>query len=111
VTRSGHNNSMKSKVGIAEFKAHLSDYVRAAQKGKEIIIKDRDTPVAKLVPIVNDLRPAMPPIRRATRSMAEVERMIDEAPNPPRIPAEVIDRAIEETRKDVYDKWIAGELT
>jgi len=110
VTRSGHNNSMKSKVGIAEFKAHLSEYVRAAQKGKEIIIKDRDTPVAKLVPI-DGLRTAPPAIIRATRSMAEFERMIDEAPDPPRIPAEAIDRAIEETRKDVYDKWIAGELT
>jgi prevent-host-death family protein len=101
---------MKSNVGIAEFKAHLSDYVRAAQKGKEIVIKDRDTPVARLVPI-DDPRPAPPPIIRATRSMAEVERMIDAVPNRPRIPAEVIDRAIEETKKDVYDKWIAGELT
>jgi prevent-host-death family protein len=101
---------MKAKVGIAEIKAHLSDYVRAAQKGKEFIIKDRDTPVAKLVPI-DDPRPAPPPIIRATRSWAEVERMLDARPPFPIIPAEAIDRAIEETKKDVYDKWIAGELT
>jgi len=98
---------MKSKVGIAEFKAHLSEYVRAAQKGKEIVIKDRDTPVAKLVP-VNDLRPDPPAIRRPTKSWADFERMIDGAPIRTQIPAEVIDRAIEETRKD---KWPPDELT
>ncbi|HXB68829.1 MAG TPA: type II toxin-antitoxin system prevent-host-death family antitoxin [Candidatus Acidoferrales bacterium] len=91
-----------TNVGIAEFKTHLSEYVRAAQKGKEIIIKDRDTPVAKLVPI-DDARPALPKIIRATRSWAEFERMLDAAPDPPQIPADAIDRAIEETRKDVYD--------
>jgi len=42
---------MKREVGIAELKAHLSEYVRAASKGKEIVIKDRDTPIAKLTPI------------------------------------------------------------
>jgi prevent-host-death family protein len=98
-----------TNVGIAEFKTHLSEYVRAAQKGKEIVIKDRDTPVAKLVPIDDPRLP--PPIIRATRSMAEVVRMLDARPPFPIIPAEAIDRAIEETKKDVYDKWIAGELT
>jgi len=101
---------MKSKVGIAEFKAHLSEYVRAAQKGKEIIIKDRDTPVARLVPI-DGLRTAPPPIRLAKRSWAEFVRKLEAVPNRPQIPVEAIDRALEETKKDVYDKWIAGELT
>jgi len=101
---------MKSKVGIAEFKAHLSEYVRAAQKGKEIIIKDRDTPVAKLVPL-NGLHPAQPAIRPARRSWAEFVRKLESVPIRPQIPADVIDRALEETKKDVYDKWIAGELT
>jgi prevent-host-death family protein len=101
---------MKSKVGIAEFKAHLSEYVRAAQKGKEIIIKDRDTPVARLVPI-DDLHLAPPRIIRPTRSWAEFERMLDARPPFPVIPAEEIDRAIEETRKDAYDSWIDGEHT
>jgi prevent-host-death family protein len=99
-----------SNVGIAELKAHLSEYVRAARKGEEIIIKDHDTPVAKLVPF-DDPRLTAPRIIRATRSMAEVERMIDAAPRDSIVPAEAIDRAIEESREDVYDKWIAGGLT
>ena len=41
---------MRSEVRIAEFKSKLSRYLRSAQAGNEIIIKDRDTPVARLVP-------------------------------------------------------------
>ena len=100
---------MKSKVGIAELKAHLSEYVRAAQKGKEVVIKDRETPVAKLTP----LEPAHKFLRvlPATRSMAEVERMLDENPDVPVLPPDLVERIFEDTRKDVFDKWIAGELT
>jgi antitoxin (DNA-binding transcriptional repressor) of toxin-antitoxin stability system len=100
---------MKGSPGIAELKAHLSDYVRAAQKGKEFIVKDRDTPVAKLSP-VGLPRPALPVIR-ATRSMAEVERMLDAAPHKSPVPDAAIDRAIHENKRDVSDQWIAGELT
>jgi prevent-host-death family protein len=109
-----------SSVGIAELKAHLSDYVRAAQKGKEFIVKDRDTPVAKLIPLDPSLaglpRPALPVIR-ATRSMAEVERTLDAAPYKSLVPDDVIssdaaiDRAIRENKQDVSGKWNSGELT
>jgi len=100
---------MKSKVGIAELKAHLSDYVRAAQKGREIVIQDRNTPVAKLAP----LEPAGRLLRviPATRSMAEVERMLAASPGSPVLPPGLLDEILADTRKDVFDKWIAGELT
>jgi prevent-host-death family protein len=49
VPRRGHNDDVKKEVRIAALKAHLSEYVRAAQKGDEILIKDRHTPVARLV--------------------------------------------------------------
>jgi prevent-host-death family protein len=100
---------MKSKVGIAELKAHLSEYVRAAQKGKEIVIKDRNMPVAKLTPLApaNKLLRVIP----ATRPVAEVERMLDRNPGGPVLPPGLLDEILADTRKDVYDKWIAGELT
>ena len=98
-----------STVGIAELKAHLSDYVRAAQKGKEFIVKDRNTPVAKLIPI-GPQRPALP-VMPATRSMAEVERMLDAAHFKPIVPDAAVDRAIHENKQDLSDKWIAGEPT
>lgn len=38
------------QVGIAEFKAHLSKYLRDAKAGEEIRITDRGVPVARLSP-------------------------------------------------------------
>lgn len=97
---------MKSNVGIAELKAHLSEYVRAAQKGGEIIIKDRQTPVAKLVPIE---QPQMiGEIRRATRSLAEVQRMLNTAPLDKPMPPETFQRILDEERADRSDEWITA---
>lgn len=48
---------MRSKVGIREAKAQLSRLVREAAAGYEIIITDRGTPVAKLVPAGTGPRP------------------------------------------------------
>lgn len=41
---------MKS-VNVAELKNRLSKYLRFAKGGEEIIIRDRNLPVAKLVPL------------------------------------------------------------
>jgi len=41
---------MKAEVGIAELKGKLSAYLRAVRKGGEVVIKDRETPIARLVP-------------------------------------------------------------
>ena len=38
-------------VNIAELKARLSSYVRRVRAGEEIVIRDRNLPVAKLVPL------------------------------------------------------------
>lgn len=38
-------------VGIAQLKAHLSEYVRRAQAGDTVEVRDRDRPVARLVPV------------------------------------------------------------
>ena len=37
-------------VRVAELKARLSAYLRAARRGQAITVCDRDTPVARLVP-------------------------------------------------------------
>ena len=39
------------QVGIAELKAHLSDYLRAVRGGQTIAVLDQETPVAQIVPI------------------------------------------------------------
>ena len=37
-------------VKVAELKARLSAYLRSARRGREVVICDRETPVARLVP-------------------------------------------------------------
>lgn len=54
-----------AEVRIAELKAKLSAYVRAAQGGARITVLDRNTPVAQLVPL--DKKPGLtirPPVHR-----------------------------------------------
>jgi prevent-host-death family protein len=39
------------KVRIADLKAHLSRYLKTVRRGETITVLDRDTPVARLVPV------------------------------------------------------------
>jgi len=50
-------------VRIAELKARLSEYVRAARDGHEVTVLDRTTPVARIVPCRTDALE----VRRARR--------------------------------------------
>jgi prevent-host-death family protein len=44
------NDHKEQRVGVAELKARLSRYLRAARRGETVTVYDRDTPVARLVP-------------------------------------------------------------
>jgi prevent-host-death family protein len=39
------------QVRIAELKSHLSEYLRSVRRGETISILDRETPVARIVPV------------------------------------------------------------
>jgi len=39
------------RVKIAELKDHLSEYLRAVEKGAEVIVTDRDRPIAHITPM------------------------------------------------------------
>lgn len=54
-------------VRVAELKSGLSAYLRAARAGKSIVVCDRDTPVAKLVPYTAP--PEALPVRPAIRAL------------------------------------------
>ncbi len=41
---------MKS-VNIAELKNHLSGYLNEVRAGEEIVVRDRDVPIARIVPL------------------------------------------------------------
>ena len=42
---------MKARVGVAELKSRLSEYLRQVRRGATVTVLDRDTPVARLVPV------------------------------------------------------------
>jgi prevent-host-death family protein len=50
MTISSHNVPMK-QVRIAELKSRLSEYLRAVRRGETIAVLDRETPVARIVPV------------------------------------------------------------
>ena len=54
-------------VKVAELKANLSAYLRAAREGEQVTVCDRDTPVARLVPY--EAVGEVLVVRRATRAL------------------------------------------
>ncbi len=54
----------KDKVKIAEFKAHLSQYLRNVRAGHPLTLMDRETPIARVLPFTNEKEKLV--IRHAT---------------------------------------------
>jgi prevent-host-death family protein len=77
MTRYGHPMVMK-RVGIAELKTHLSKYLRAVRNGQTVMVLDRETPVAEIVPIRE--RP------KVERPKIQIIKPPPGAPPPNRIP-------------------------
>ncbi len=50
MTSYDYHMTMKN-VRIADLKAHLSEHLRSVRRGETLTILDRDTPIARLVPI------------------------------------------------------------
>jgi prevent-host-death family protein len=65
------------QVKLAELKAKLSEHIRAVRRGHEIVILDRETPVARLVPYRSDAA------RVIIRSPAPSAPKLQEVPLPP----------------------------
>ena len=58
-----------SEVGIAELKARLSEHLRSVRNGGTLIVLDRNTPIARIVPYA-----AQPlEIRKATRRLRDLK--------------------------------------
>lgn len=58
-------------VKVAELKAQLSAYLRAARAGHAVTVCDRETPVARLVPYEVADEPLV--VRRPTRALRDVK--------------------------------------
>ena len=87
---------MRTEVKIAEFKNGLSRYLRSAQKGAEIIIKDRETPIARLVPYREEASRLA--IKPGLGSLKAVDRLPFYAPKG--LKARDVDQALREERRE-----------
>ena len=61
-------------VNIARFKAQLSRYLRVVRKGEEIVVTDRNLPVAKVCPI-REVAPFKLEVHRAVRDPSELRQL------------------------------------
>jgi prevent-host-death family protein len=59
------------RVGVAEFKAKLSAYLRGVRRGATLTLYDRETPVARVVPVAERVGPLT--VREAVTRPREVE--------------------------------------
>ncbi len=57
------------RVGIAELKDHLSEHLRAVEKGDEIEVTDRDRPIVRLIPAGKGATPTIVPAQRPFREV------------------------------------------
>jgi prevent-host-death family protein len=90
-------------VKIAELKNRLSNYLNDVKEGEEILIKDRDRPIARIVPIKVD-SPDEEMMSLAAQGKIRlgsgaVEEDFWKMPAP-QIPDEVLRRVLEEERDD-----------
>jgi len=85
VTIIGH---VKTEVKIAELKSKLSEYLRSVRRGNEVVIKDRETPIAR--------------IRPAQGSLKEVDRILANLPRPKGLKPGDADRALQWVRRDRF---------
>ena len=62
--------AMGKTVKVAELKARLSEYLRGVRRGQPVIVCDRDTPIARLVPYRQEGEPLT--VRQPLRGLHDV---------------------------------------
>lgn len=84
-----------SRVGVAELKARLSEYLRAVRKGHDLTIMDRDQPIARVVPYAAS---GSLVVREPTSSYGT----LGEVPLPPRarLSVDAVELLLEDRRTD-----------
>jgi len=87
---------MGTEVTITELKSRLSTYLRAVRNGGEILVKDRETPIARIVSCKPERR------RVATIPAAKSHKDIDRLPffRPANLKPGDVDEALRWVRQD-----------
>jgi prevent-host-death family protein len=83
------------KVGVADLKAKLSEYLRIARKGGEVVVMDRDQPVARLVPYAASAGLRLREPLRHYKSLGDIP-----LPPPAALDVDPVDLLVEERNRD-----------
>lgn len=80
-----HSSHVTKTVNVAELKANLSRYLRDAQRGTRIVVRDRDRPVAEITRLATRLSPmerltSLGKVIPAARTLMQVK--ISKVPRP-----------------------------
>lgn len=92
MTSSSHNGLMR-EVRIAELKARLSEYLRVVRRGETLAVLDRDTPIARIVPVTD--RPTLR-VRKPAPGTPAPNRV--RLPKPAALALDVVELLLEERR-------------
>ena len=99
MTRDSHlmvmTRRLSDRVRIAEFKARLSEYLRAVRRGSTLTVLDRDTPIARVVPYEEGA-----PLR--VRAPAGRYRRVGDVPmpSPLAVPGDIVELLLEERQAE-----------
>lgn len=87
-----------TKVGVARLKAGLSGYLKKVRQGAEVEVYDRNTPVARLVPVERTIRAG----RLVVTHPAPGAPRIQDVLMPPPLPGgdRLVSMLIEERQRD-----------
>jgi prevent-host-death family protein len=80
---------------IAEFKAHMGEYLQGVREGQPLVLYDRNTPIATLTPYVREEDTLV--VRRGTKSLKDI---VLSPPIPGRKSRSL--KALEEERRDRF---------
>lgn len=102
--RYGYYSYMIRSVNIAELKNRLSLYLNDVRTGKEILIRDRNTPIARIVPVARGADDDEELHALAAQGRLRLgEKSLDGAfwdLPAPRVPAHVLKRALQRERNE-----------
>lgn len=67
----------KNHVKIGEFRNHCSAYLRRVKAGENIVIYDRDEPLAQVIPLVREKKPKLSIIKPKAKGALKKLKPVD----------------------------------
>lgn len=84
----------RTAVGVAELKARLSAYLRAVRRGNDLVIHDRNEPIARIVPYAAADQRLV--VREPARKYASLARV--PLPRPVKLKVDAVQLLLDERR-------------